>query len=167
MPNHRLTGPAEQFVERMALAWESHGLPRIAGRILGYLSLQGDPASLDDIAAALGVSKASVSNDARRLAQMGVLERRSRPGDRRDYYTVSPDGFRHAVESRVENLRRFHGLIDEARAVAEDTPAMRERLAAWAEAHRMMQAAFEGILAELDARGAAGARGAGRAKRSG
>lgn len=28
-----------QYVERMGLIWEARGLPRIAGRILGYLAL--------------------------------------------------------------------------------------------------------------------------------
>ena len=151
----------EQFVERMGLMLESDGLPRIAGRILGYLLITPGDCSLEDLASELGVSRASVSNDARRLAQIGILERRSRPGDRRDYYTISPEGFRHSVEGRIENMRRFHGLIDEARELAGDSPEMQERLAAWDEAHRLMLGAFEGILAELDAR--ATGRRAGRA----
>ena len=73
---------------------EADGLPRIAGRIFGYLLLNPGECSLEDLSSALGVSRASVSNDARRLAQMGLLERRSRPGDRRDYYSISPDAFR-------------------------------------------------------------------------
>src|SRR5687767_1293747 len=80
-----------RFIERMGLFCEADGLPRIAGRIFGFLLLQPDECSLDDIADALGVSKASVSNDTRRLQQLGLLARVGRPGDRRDYYAVAPD----------------------------------------------------------------------------
>jgi DNA-binding transcriptional regulator GbsR (MarR family) len=151
----------EQFIERMGLMLEIDGLPRIAGRILGYLLITPSECSLEDLASELGVSRASVSNDARRLTQIGVLERRSRPGDRRDYYSISPDGFRHSIQERIEKMRRFHGLIDEARELSGDSPEILERLAAWDEAHRLMLGAFEGILAELDAR--ATGRRAGRA----
>lgn len=134
---------------------EADGLPRIAGRIFGYLLLNPVECSLEDLSSALGVSRASVSNDARRLAQMGLLERRSRPGDRRDYYSISPDAFRQSIEARIENLRRFHGLIDEGRGLAGHDPEVQHRLEVWDDAHRMLLRAFEGILAELDARAAA------------
>ncbi len=143
-----------QFIERMGLMTESDGLPRIAGRIFGYLLLTPGECSLEDLASALGVSRASVSNDTRRLAQMGLLERRSRPGDRRDYYRLAPDAFRRSIEGRLENLRRFHDLIDEARSLASDDPEVRRRLVAWDDAHRLMQETFEGLLARLERQGA-------------
>ena len=149
----------EQFIERMGLMTEADGLPRIAGRIFGYLLLAPGECSLEDLAAALGVSRASVSNDARRLAQMGLLERRSRPGDRRDYYSLSPDAFRRSIEARIDSMRRFHGLIDEARGLVGDTPGVQERLVAWDDAHRILLAAFEGVLADLEARAAPGGGG--------
>ena len=43
----------EQFVERMGLMVESDGLPRIAGRILGYLMVSPGESSLEDLASAL------------------------------------------------------------------------------------------------------------------
>jgi DNA-binding transcriptional regulator GbsR (MarR family) len=140
----------QQFIERMGLMTEEDGLPRIAGRIFGYLLLTPGECSLEDLASALGVSRASVSNDARRLAQMGLLERRGRPGDRRDYYSISPDAFRHSIAARIDSMRRFHGLIDEARDLVGDVPDVAERLAAWDDAHQTLLAAFQGVLAELD-----------------
>ena len=55
------------FIERMGLAFESDGLPRIAGRIFGLLLLSEDCRSLDELAAELKVSKGSVSTNARLL----------------------------------------------------------------------------------------------------
>lgn len=145
----------ERFVERMGLMTELDGLPRIAGRIFGHLLLTPGECSLEELASELGVSRASVSNDARRLAQLGLLERRSRPGDRRDYYSISPDAFRRSIEERIDRLRRFHELIDEGRGLAGESDEVRGRMERWDDAHRMLLAAFEGILAELDARASA------------
>ena len=106
---------ALEFIDRMGLALESDGLPRIAGRIFGLLLLSEDCRSLDDLAAELGVSKGSVSTNARLLEQRGVLERNCRPADRRDYYRVPPDLFSQTMAQRVARWERFHKAIGEAR----------------------------------------------------
>jgi DNA-binding transcriptional regulator GbsR (MarR family) len=103
------------FIERMGLALESDGLPRIAGRIFGLLLLSEDCRSLDDLAGELRVSKGSVSTNARLLEQRGVLERNSRPSDRRDYYRIPPDLFSHTMAQRLARWQRFHEAIGEAR----------------------------------------------------
>jgi DNA-binding transcriptional regulator GbsR (MarR family) len=104
------------FIDRMGLALESDGLPRIAGRIFGLLLVSEDCRSLDDLAAELRVSKASVSTNARLLEQHGLLERNSRPSDRRDYYRIPPDLFSHTMVQRLERWQRFHEAIGEARS---------------------------------------------------
>ncbi len=103
------------FIERMALALESDGLPRIAGRIFGLLLISEDARSLDDLAAELRVSKGSVSTNARLLEQRGILERICRPADRRDYYRVPPDLFSHTMAQRLARWQRFHEAIGAAR----------------------------------------------------
>ena len=103
------------FIDRMGLALESDGLPRIAGRIFGLLLVSEDCRSLDDLAAELRVSKASVSTNARLLEQRGVLERNSRPSDRRDYYRVPPELFAHTMAQRLASWQRFHDAIGAAR----------------------------------------------------
>jgi DNA-binding transcriptional regulator GbsR (MarR family) len=103
------------FIDRMGLALESDGLPRIAGRIFALLLLSEDCRSLDELAAELRVSKGSVSTNARLLEQRGVLERNSRPSDRRDYYRVPPDLFSQTMAQRLARWQRFHEAIGEAR----------------------------------------------------
>jgi DNA-binding transcriptional regulator GbsR (MarR family) len=105
-----------QFIERMGLVLESDGLPRIGGRIFGLLLISAEARSLDDLAGELGVSKASVSTNARLLEQRGVLERMSRPADRRDYYRVPPDLFSRTMAQRLTRWERFHEAIGAARA---------------------------------------------------
>lgn len=140
----------QQFIERMGLVAEADGLPRIAGRIFAYLLLTPGECSLEDLADELGVSRASVSTDARRLAQLGILERRSKPGDRRDYYTVSPDAFRSFIRSRLDSMLQFQQVIDASHELAE-TEEVAERLVAWDVAHRAMVRALEQVVADLEA----------------
>lgn len=103
------------FIERMGLAHEADGLPRIAGRIFGLLLISEDARSLDDLASELKVSKGSVSTNARLLEQRGILERICRPADRRDYYRVLPDLFTHTMAQRLARWQRFHEAIGAAR----------------------------------------------------
>ena len=104
-----------QFTDRMGLLFEAEGQPPIAGRIFGYLLVSDDPRSLDQIAEALHVSKASASTNARMLAEKGVLERVCRPSDRHDYYHVAPDLFSSTMAERLRRWQRFTEAVGEAR----------------------------------------------------
>lgn len=135
----------------MGMAFERDGATRIMGRIFGMLLLSGKPVALDEIAAGLGVSRASVSTDARRLLQLGLLERRAPSGDRRDFYAVHPEGFRSSLEARIANLRTFADLIAEARALGGKNAEIQRRIATWEQAHHALLTSFESLLAELRA----------------
>ena len=65
-----------RFTDRIASLFEHDGLPPIAGRIFALLLLSEEARSLDQLAAELGVSKASASTNARLLAAV----RRDRAG---------------------------------------------------------------------------------------
>jgi DNA-binding transcriptional regulator GbsR (MarR family) len=121
--------PTDQFIERLGLIMEADGLPRIAGRLFGLLLLTSEPLSLDQLAARLKVSKASISLDARLLRQRGVIDRVSVPGDRRDYYRVAPDLFRRNMEHRLARVRAFHEALTAVRpAIAGKNRSVDDRL---------------------------------------
>jgi DNA-binding transcriptional regulator GbsR (MarR family) len=124
-----MSDDTDRFIERFGLLWEEDGLPRISGRIFGLALITEEALSLDEIATRLGVSKASVSNDARLLEKMGFIERVSRPGDRRDYYQSTERSFERAIGERIRRMYQFEALIESGRALAVDSPAVRERLA--------------------------------------
>ena len=139
------------FIERMGLFWESEGLPRIAGRLFGLLFLQSEECSLDEMAAALGVSKASVSTDIRRLERMGFVERISRPGDRRDYYAIARGVTANMVALRRVKIERFRDALFDAASLEASHPAVRDRLRIMEIAHRHIVAALDAIVEELEA----------------
>ncbi len=79
----------ERFIEGMGLALEEDRLPRIAGRLVGLLILSPQPLRFDHLAERLRVSRGSISTNTRLLENMGVIERVTRPGDRRDYFQIN------------------------------------------------------------------------------
>ncbi len=84
-----LRAAEERFIEGMGLALEEDRLPRIAGRLVGLLILSPQPLRFDRLAERLRVSRGSISTNTRLLENMGVIERVTRPGDRRDYFQIN------------------------------------------------------------------------------
>ena len=117
------------FVARLGQSSEQDGFTRIAGRLFGYLLLSEAPCSIFELSQALKVSKASVSTDARRLLDHGVLERVSRPEDRRDYYQIAPDFFRRLVQYRINRWQDSNAAVTDAIQRLHPSPIVAERLA--------------------------------------
>ena len=113
----------DAFVERMARVTAMEGFPHIGGRIFGLLLVSDRDLCLDEIAARLAASKGSISSDARRLEQRGLLERVRRPGDRRDYYRVADDLFASTMEMRLARWKAFHDAVLEGRPCARGSSA--------------------------------------------
>jgi DNA-binding transcriptional regulator GbsR (MarR family) len=151
-----------QFTDRMGLLFEAEGQPPIAGRILGYLLVSDDPRSLDQVAEALRVSKASVSTNARMLADKGVLERVCRPSDRHDYYRVVPDLFSRTMAERLRRWQRFTETVREARRTLPiRSERVRARLRGYETAYAYMADAIGRALDRWE-HDAAGTRASGR-----
>jgi DNA-binding transcriptional regulator GbsR (MarR family) len=130
---------AQHLVERMGLALEAEGLPRIAGRLLGFLLVHEGAFSLDDLADELHVSKASVSTNARQLERYGLLERTSAPGDRRDYYQMGPDVWEKLLARWQQKWEAMRALFTEAAAsLPEEMEAGHARLIRAEQFHLLM-----------------------------
>jgi len=83
---------ARRFAEEVGIFSEEYGLPRMAGRVLGWLLVSDPPnQSLAELSEALMASKGSVSTMTRLLIQLGMVERVSLPGLRRDYFCIKGD----------------------------------------------------------------------------
>ena len=81
-----LTPEQQEFVEDVGQNLLGWGLPRNMGRIYGYLLLQPGPATLDEIAGAVGLAKSGVSLATRRLVQLGLARGIAERGSRRLLY---------------------------------------------------------------------------------
>lgn len=123
-----------RFIETLGMIWQAEGGPRIAGQILGYLILADGPRSLTDIAAALGVSKASVSTNVRLLEMRGMTSRVSNLGSRQDLWQAAPHPQSGTLMAMSDRFRRNAVQIG---AIADDFPDTaadkREKVAQFAE----------------------------------
>lgn len=137
------------FVERLAVALEMDGFPRIAGRIFGLLIISDSEISLDEIASTLGASKASASVNTRLLEQKGIIDRVSRPGDRRDYYKIASDLFVKTMEQRLAKWDRVRSAIGEAMSDTTISATARGRLRDFDSASAEMRDMFEASLLRL------------------
>ena len=85
---------------------QEFGFNRVAGEVLASLYLTEGEASLDELEAELGLSKAAVSLAAAQLERLGLVVRVRKPGDRKRYYRSADD-----VGSALR-----HGILKFARA---------------------------------------------------
>ena len=156
-----MDGRIERFTDRMAANLAGDGYPRIAGRIYGLLLLSADGLSLDDLAGELGVSKASVSTNARLLEQRGIVERYHLSTDRRDYYRVYVNHFERTMSLRLEKWQRVSDALRDARHGTHD-PTVLARLAMYEERYGEMSSAWREVLARWAEERRAAPAGAGR-----
>ncbi len=103
------------MVELMGVWFSSIGAQRVTGQIFGYLA-SCDPAeqSAADIAAGIGMSRASVSSGTRTLITMQAIEERHRVGDRKTYYRLREGWWLQAITAKMAGFDR---LTDEARRI--------------------------------------------------
>lgn len=80
------------FIEEAGLTFESFDMPRMAGRIIGYLMVSDKGmVSFDEFVRVLQASKSSISTNARTLVNARLIKPVSMPGDRKTWYVLSPD----------------------------------------------------------------------------
>ncbi|MFO8231078.1 MAG: transcriptional regulator [Longimonas sp.] len=102
----------EELIQEFGNIYESHGLKRLQGLIVGLLLTQSEPASLDDMVELLGHSKGPISISVRRLADMGVVRKVDGPVNRRNYYVAHPDIFYNNFKFNMATVRRNRSLAE-------------------------------------------------------
>ena len=113
-PNtQKLTPELNKFIESLGRYFESYGIPRIGGRILGLLLIAHEPLSAEAISAILKVSRASVSTNFRLLSLVGLAEKVSFPADRTTYYIFPEAGFEKTVTVEIQSLADIKRLAEQ------------------------------------------------------
>ncbi len=153
-------GEIRSWVEELALLYEREGLPRMAGRIFGWLLVCDPPEqTMEELAAALGGSKASMSTMTRLLVQMGLAARARRPGERSDRFRIPPEHWDRMWRARVQSLSAAAALLGRGAALLRDRPAAARRRIEDLHAHyRFFERELPRLLARLEAATAAARR---------
>ncbi len=102
---------SQEFIESMGLVFQDDGLPRIAGRILGFLTIRTEAHSLQELADSLEVSRGSISTNTRLLEQFGLVERVAKPGDRQGFYQLAPDAFPNVLHGGIQRMMKARQII--------------------------------------------------------
>ncbi|MAM59900.1 MarR family transcriptional regulator [Maritimibacter sp. UBA3975] len=125
--------PIEQFIEQMGFMTQDDGLPRIAGQVLGYLLIEGEPRTLAEISEALSVSKASASTNCRQLADKGILTRANTRGSRADSYMAVTNPAEDMLAGMAARYRaRARAIEDAATGFPDSHAEARARVTAFA-----------------------------------
>ena len=111
----------QDFVEGLSDISRFWGFPKGVGAVFGVLYLSPTPLSLDEIVRQTGLTKGAISTDVRALARMGLVQRSSHVGDRRDYYEPETDFYRaiRAILSERQNAEFARAVQSVREALAE------------------------------------------------
>ena len=97
-----------RYIEEFGLLFGQFGLSRMLGRVLGVLMISDPPErSAEGLAEELGASRGSISQTTRSLIQMSLVQRWSRPGERRDYFRIKPGAWHEIMRREMEALGSF------------------------------------------------------------
>lgn len=147
-----LRAAEERFIEGMGLALEEDRLPRIAGRLVGLLLLSPQPVRFDLLAERLRVSRGSISTNTRLLENMGVIERVTRPGDRRDYFRINEQP--GLLQRVVDRFRARQAMAEEMKHALGPEPGdaavVQDRLDRLVRFYAILADGFDSALAAFD-----------------
>lgn len=118
-----------EFVEEFGIVMAQTGLPRMAGRILGWLLISDPPhQSSEQLVKGLEASKGSISSMTRFLIQVSLIERMSLPGIRRDYFRIRPDAWPNMIRRGLEDeIKMVRQLAERAMELLADKPPLTRR----------------------------------------
>jgi DNA-binding transcriptional ArsR family regulator len=115
-----LTTQEDTFVEQFADVLARTGWPRMSARIFASLMATASGAlTAAALSARLGVGPSAISNGAKMLRALRLVEAR-RQNDRQLLYEVHPDAWMEAVASREDDLLALERILAEgARALGD------------------------------------------------
>jgi DNA-binding transcriptional regulator GbsR (MarR family) len=117
------------FIEEVGLLFEKRGLPRMAGRMLGWLFLADPPyQSPSEIAEILMASKGSVCSTIQLLTQIGMIEKYIIPGERHNHFRLREDALRGMINhGPEEEWRMFRQLAERGLELMQNEPTLRRQ----------------------------------------
>ena len=137
-----------EFVERMALTLEAEGLPRIAGRLFGFLLIHSDAYSLDELF--------------QRGHNFAIVD--ATAGDLADYYRMAPDAWEGMLRAAQQKWNTMRVLLTAgAAALPDEMEVARARLIEAEQFHLLLLDGVERMIGRWSRRqaglGAEGAEG--------
>ena len=122
----------QAFIEEVGLMFEKWSMPRMSGRILGWLLL-AEPArqSAAQLAERVGASKGSISTNTRLLIQGGLIEKVGVPGVRSTFYKLVEQPLERLIHAELTSMVELRRMAERGLELTEeDHVPQRNRLKA-------------------------------------
>ncbi|WP_127818670.1 GbsR/MarR family transcriptional regulator [Microbacterium sp. CPCC 204701] len=144
--------PGVEAAEQAAALLTAAGMARMPARVM--MALVGSPDegyTAADLADRLGVSAAAVSGAVRYLTSMRLVQRLSRPGDRRDRYDLADDAWADVTLANLPLYTRLADLTDQIADQNETEPISARRARDSSAFLRFLAARMPELVAEWQA----------------
>jgi DNA-binding transcriptional regulator GbsR (MarR family) len=104
--------PKENYIEEVGLFYEQYGLPKMAGRILGFLIASNtDNNSFEEIQHALKASKGSISGNINLLLNQNMIVKHMVTGERKSYFKIALNSLENILESKAKSVTQFKNVL--------------------------------------------------------
>ena len=116
----------ETYIEKLGTYFSAQNrMPRSVSRVLAFLLVSDPPhQTAEQIAENLKMSAGATSIAVNMLQQTGLIQRVHRPGDRKYYYEMAPEGWRQSVEQRLKSLSYGITLAKEGIELTGNNPRL-------------------------------------------
>ena len=145
----RLQDEMKRFAEEVGIVFEQTGLPRMAGRIFGWLLISAPPyQSPGELAEALMASRGSISTMTRLLIQLGLVERFGMLGERHAYFRIRSDAWQHLMGRGLKDeIKMFRQIAQRGLAIlADETHPSRKWLEEMRDVYAFLEREFPALL---------------------
>lgn len=147
----KVTPRMHQFIDKLGLYYESFGIPRIGGRIVGLIHVVKEPISAEQMTATLQVSRSSISTNIRLLLSAGLVDISRKPHDRTDYFQLADDVWEKAILLRIRGYQDLMKIVDQGiQACEEEGPGSDGKLRQMAQWTELMLNMHEDALKRLE-----------------
>ncbi|MCK4319963.1 hypothetical protein KAW38_05350 [Candidatus Micrarchaeota archaeon] len=96
----------EEFINLFVKIGKHWNLTNLQAKILGYVFLQLEPLSMEELTKKTGYSLASISNNVRFLERIGIIEKTSKPGTKKIFLKIERDVYKR-IRKIVENAYEY------------------------------------------------------------
>ncbi|MFM6931541.1 MAG: GbsR/MarR family transcriptional regulator [Novosphingobium sp.] len=145
MSNASRSASTQRFMDEMVGLMEPWGWSRTVARTFAYLMVRETPATLDEIAADLGIAKSNASMATRELVDYGNAVRIRQPGTKQLLFDA-PSAQTGPFAMRSAMLCRMADLLGEQREGMGEAAV--RRLSRQADFLRAMGEAIDGVIRE-------------------
>ena len=132
------------FVDGMGGIGEFWGIGRAMGQIWAVLYLNPEPMTMDELVAAVAITKGHASTNLRALLRLGLVTKSFRPGDRKDYYAPQSDLWAFARSIlRERQKQEFDQALTSTKRALETLEADRPQVSS--DEYRFLKTRLEAI----------------------